>query len=56
MIEYSSPEQSVQGRIVAREAWWFNNLQLSPLVIGVLLNCYMINDNLIRCFTPTLLP
>ena len=34
--------QSVQGRIAARKAWWFNNLQLSALVFGVLLNCYMI--------------
>ena len=43
MIEASTPEQSVQGRIAARRAWWFNNLQLSALVIGVLLNCYMIS-------------
>ena len=34
--------QSVQGRIAARKAWWFNNLQLSALVFGVLLNCYLI--------------
>ena len=34
--------QSVQDRIATRKAWWFNNLQLSALVFGVLLNCYMI--------------
>ena len=42
MIQDSSPVQSVQGCIAACKAWWFNNLQLSALVFGVLLNCYMI--------------
>ena len=34
--------QSVQSRIAARKAWCFNNLQLSALFFGVLLNCFMI--------------
>ena len=40
-VTESSPVQSVQGRN-ARKNWWFKNLQLSALVIGVLLTSYMI--------------
>ena len=42
VIEASSSEQSVQGRMATRKPWWFNNLQPSALVFGILLNCCMI--------------
>ena len=42
VIQDSSPVQSVQGRIAPRKAWWFNNFQISALVFGFLLNCYVI--------------
>ena len=32
-VTESLPVQSVQGRINARKNWWFENLQLSALVI-----------------------
>ena len=41
-VTESSPVQSVQGRINTRKNWWFENLQLSALVIGVLLTSYII--------------
>ena len=41
-VTESSPVQYVQGRINACKNWWFKNLQLSALVIGVLLTSYII--------------
>ena len=39
-VTESSPVPSVQGRINARKNWWFENVQLSALAIGVLLTIY----------------
>lgn len=51
-VTESSPVLSVQGRINARKNWWFENLQLSALVIGVLLTIYIIPFTIILppCF------
>ena len=51
-VTESSPVLSVQGRINARKNWWFENLQLSALVIGVLLTIYIIPFTIIPppCF------
>jgi len=49
VIEASTPEQSVQGRIAARKAWWFNNLQLSASSVKLL------HDS-IRCSSINVLP
>ena len=50
VIQDSAPVQSVQGRIAARKAWWFNNLQLSALVFGGFIE--LLHDP-IRCSTST---
>ena len=42
--------QAVQGRIAARKACWFNNLQLSALVFGGFIE--LLHDP-IRCSTST---
>lgn len=41
-VAYGFNKDSVQGRIAAHRQWWFDNLQLSALVSGVLSNNFFL--------------